>query len=441
MDPSEVDERLKRSLRACGPLLETGYKRVTFQYGIVMLRTRAGLALMDRLGKRRITKPLAWFMLYLLPISGGFALYIILLEAAILLGPKGAATAHYISTTIAPQANLLLPGINPYVPIVYGWIAIVFAVVIHEASHGIVARSLGLPIKSAGVIFLLFIPLGAFVEVDEKALRETRARNSIRVLAAGSGINFIVGLVCLGLLLWTASAMVPAHEGSAVYSVDQPVNGSIAPAWNAGIRPGDFIVAVDGVPTNNFGSLSLQPGQVINVTIWSGGKTTTLAPITLGEVIVRNLQTNQTTYLPYFGASTYSYSQLQGIVTGYLNFYSRSSVGFLLYIIPPAFPGVAASIPFSDELKAFYTSPLGPATNVVQNLLFWFFFVNFNLAIFNNLPIYPMDGGQALERFIVGAGRGKIDDEIAGRITTSVTLLLVLVLLTVVVGPYLYSYL
>ena len=61
----------------------------------------------------------------------------------------------------------------------------------------------------------------------------------------------------------------------------------------------------------------------------------------------------------------------------------------------------------------------------MQNLLFWIFFVNFNLAIFNNLPIYPMDGGQALERFLVGVGRGRIDDDNASRFATAVTVLLV----------------
>ena len=73
--------------------------------------------------------------------------------------------------------------------------------------------------------------------------------------------------------------------------------------------------------------------------------------------------------------------------------------------------------------------------------MFWVFFVNFNLAIFNNLPIYPMDGGQALERFLVGVGRGKIDDAIARRVTTAVTLVLVFVLISVITFPYLLSYL
>jgi membrane-associated protease RseP (regulator of RpoE activity) len=416
--------------------LEKDYKRFTFSYGIVMLRTQRGLSIMDRLGSRKITKPLAWFMLYLMPISGGLALFLILSEVFIFLGPKGAATASYVAHNITPLGNLLLPGINPYVPIVYGWLAIVVAVVIHEASHGIVARSLGLPVKTAGLIFFFFIPLGAFVELDETQLRETNPRNSLRVLAAGSGINFIVGLICLGLLLLSVATLVPAANGSAIAGVNQDAPGNPSPALHAGIMPGDFIVAINGVPNNDLGSLSLQPFEVINITIWRDGQTMVLRDVKLGETVTVNTQTHQNTTYPYLGVNYIPYSALTGVVTTYL--YHPGSV--VLYVIPPAFPGVADRIPFSAQLSIYYSSPLGAAMPIVENVLFWLFFVNFNLAIFNNLPIYPMDGGQALERFLVGVGRGKINDDVANRIAVAVTVLLALTLLSVIVGPYLYTY-
>lgn len=108
-----------------------------------MFRTRKGLSIMDSLGKRKITKPLAWIMLYLMPISGGLALFLILSEFLVYLSPRGVEVANYVVSNISPTGNLLIPGLNPYVPIVYGWIAIVVAVVIHEAAHGIVAGALG----------------------------------------------------------------------------------------------------------------------------------------------------------------------------------------------------------------------------------------------------------------------------------------------------------
>ena len=401
-----------------------------------MLRTRRGLSLMESLGKRKITKPLAWFMLFLMPISGGIALYIILQEVLIFFSPRGPAVITYIRT-ITPLANLLLPGINPYVPIVYGWIAIVVAVVIHEASHGIVARSLGLPVKSAGLIFFFFIPLGAFVEVDETQLRETKARNSLRVLGAGSGINFIVGLVCLALLILSVAAMVPAANGSAIVGVEADATGLPSPALHAGIMPGDFIVAIDGTPNNDLGSLTLQPFQVVNITIWRDGQTMVLPNVKLGETIQENTQTHQNITHAYLGVSYIPYQSLTSTAKTYAHDYSNDP---FLYIIPPAFPSVAYVIPFSAQLSGFYTSPLGSATPIAESLLFWLFFVNFNLAIFNNLPIYPMDGGQALERFLVGAGRGRISDEVAKRITIAVTILLVFTLVAVVGGPYLSAY-
>ena len=163
----------------------------------------------------------------------------------------------------------------------------------------------------------------------------------------------------------------------------------------------------------------------------------TLPPIKLGETIVENIQTHQNTTSPYLGVSYIPYQSLQGIVSRYATLYATQPIG---YMVPPSFPNVAGSIPFSDTLSMFYTSPLGASTAVIANLLFWIFFVNFNLSIFNNLPIYPLDGGQAFQRFLVGAGRGRINEDIAGRIALAVTLILAFILFATIVGPYLSAY-
>jgi membrane-associated protease RseP (regulator of RpoE activity) len=349
-------------------------------------------------------------------------------------------------------ANLLLPGINPYVPIVYGWIAIIVAVVVHEASHGIVARSLGMRVKSAGILFFLIIPIGAFVEVDEKELREVRARDSLRVLAAGSGINFIIGLACLALLILSVSAMTPAAQGVPVLSVAQPTSVLPSPAYASGIQPGDIITKINNIPVTDLNytlrtSDDFQPGQVVNITLWRDGQTIVKQNVTLARipvtVVITNADnvviSNKTYIYPYLGVSSITYAGLKAEISDYVNSYKTDPV---LYIIPPSFPlianfAAADSIPFSAVLIGFYNSPLGAANAVVDNLLFWLFFVNFNLSIFNNLPIYPLDGGQAFERFLVGIGRGRISDATATRATVAVTATLVLILFVVFAGPYL----
>jgi len=416
------------------------YKPVSRWYIFLMLRTRRGLNLMEKLGKWKVTRPLAWVMLYLMPIGDALALYVISIEVtALYFSPQSHAILSTVRT-ISPLANFLLPGINPYLPLSV-WLAVIVAVVIHEASHGIVARSLGLKIKSAGVLLLLVLPIGAFVEVDDKQLKQSRSRDSLRVLGAGSGINFIVGIACVLLLILTVSAMTPAVKGAAVVGVVPDTATLHSPAAIAGIQPGDFIVAINNSPITDLGVLrngSFSVGEKVNVTIWRDGQTRTINNLALGNYTVTTVnetsgQSTSTSY-PFMGVDESSYASLKGVAGAYSNAYKSSPITYLVDI--PTFGAAQQVVPFSSLLSGFYTSPLGSLTPVVTSALYWMFFVNFNLAIFNSLPIYPMDGGQAFESFLRGAGRGRISDELARRVTTGVTLAIFFALFVVIAGPY-----
>jgi membrane-associated protease RseP (regulator of RpoE activity) len=425
---------------------EEEFKKVKFTYGIIMLKTKRGLSLLDKFGSFRISKPLGWFMLYLMPISGAVALFLILNLVALYLSPQGAAAVAYIRT-ISPLGNLLIPGINPYVPWFYGWIALVTAVFIHEASHGIIARSLGLPVKAAGVLFLLFIPIGAFVEIDDKLLKSARGRDTGRVLAAGSGINIILALASLALLILSISTMVPAVQGAGIIGVNPNTPELYSAADVSGIRPGDFIIAINNQPVTDlsrfFGDSGVfKPGQSISITVWRAGQIIQKQNVTLGQLTILDIRTNKTYSIAFLGVNQISYQGLQSSVSSYTTQYTRNPVA---YIVLPTLPlpnqRVNVGIPFSDPMVGFYRSSLGAALPFATNLLFWLWFININLAIFNSLPIYPMDGGQAFETALRSLGRGRISDEIAKRITLSLTIVLVTVLVAAITGPYLSSYL
>ena len=69
---------------------------------------------------------------------------------------------------IGPQANLLIPGLNPLLPWTYGWIALVVTIVIHEAGHGIVARVYNAKVESTG--------LGTISNISDRSVCKHSAR-------------------------------------------------------------------------------------------------------------------------------------------------------------------------------------------------------------------------------------------------------------------------
>ena len=73
---------------------------------------------------------------------------------------------------IGPRGIFLIPGLNPFLPITYTLVALVISVFIHEAGHGIVARVYGIKVESTGIAFVLFVPIGAFVNLDKDELEK-----------------------------------------------------------------------------------------------------------------------------------------------------------------------------------------------------------------------------------------------------------------------------
>lgn len=80
------------------------------------------------------------------------------------------------------------------------WLAWVVSKVWHECQHGIVARLYDVEVRSVGILFILFLPLGAYVDVTGAWRVQSRWRR-LHITAAG-----IMGELALGaaaVLLWT----------------------------------------------------------------------------------------------------------------------------------------------------------------------------------------------------------------------------------------------
>ena len=106
----------------------------------------------------------------------------------------------------------------------------------------------------------------------------------------------------------------------------------------------------------------------------------------------------------------------------------------LIHFIPPTL--AQGVIPFSDELNPFYETSLGPMFHPLANTLYWIWFININLAIFNSLPLLPLDGGHALRNIMKNTIGKRFGEKISNRITYLVTLTMIIIILLLVLIPY-----
>jgi len=171
----------------------------------------------------------------------------------------------------SPELILGIPGVNPVIPLGYGVLALVIAIVVHELSHGILTRLAGLKIISLGLLFLVF-PIGAFVEPDEKELQATTRTKRSKVYAVGPASNIILALVVLGLFSGVMmSSLEPKYEGALAIGIvgDSPVS-------KAGLKPNSVIVSVDGMQVSNgpdmLDRVSPTPGSMVNISYYYKGE-------------------------------------------------------------------------------------------------------------------------------------------------------------------------
>ncbi|MCJ7614530.1 site-2 protease family protein [Candidatus Bathyarchaeota archaeon] len=399
---------------------DTKHGRIEFSFPMLTVRTQLFGRFFDKFGSIRASRYLSWIALVIVPIVAAIGLYLLCTSLFTLLWTPA---ARNITQELGPASYLLLPGINPIIPILYGWLAIVCAIVIHEGAHGIVARNRGLNVKSSGLLFFLIIPIGAFVDVDEEQIAKAKPKDSLRVMAAGVGGNIVVAVACLLAVLIIVNGLTPVVTG--VY-VSEVTTGM--PAEAAGLLHGDVFVSVDNIQIDTLEELQTlfedkNPKDIVQVTVARGEtwETQFFTSITLTE--------------SDDGRAVMGVTLADLMTEERLNLYKTVTPETLtLYLVPPSLaPGL---VPFSDSFASFYTHDLGTDWQVWANVFFWLWFVNFNVAVFNALPIYPLDGGRMFDISMKSVLGRRLNEKTISKITYAVTITLVCILLMIAVIPF-----
>jgi len=249
---------------------------------LLMWRTQKGKEVINRLSRKR-----GWFtyakISKIIVAAAMISMFFLLIwEATIVPSiPKENAPS--------PEMMLGIPGINRAIPLSYGILGLVVAIVFHEGAHGVLTRANNLKVKSLGIL-LMVVPLGAFVEPDEDELQSTTKKKRSDVFAVGPGTNIIVAIVVViiftGLMM---PSVVPVHEGAVITDVME--NG---PAHHAGIDAGEEILQIGGPgggtkidSIQSINSVNAEPGLPVPITVFTGKGEPVIKNCTAGLAILK----------------------------------------------------------------------------------------------------------------------------------------------------------
>lgn len=314
-------------------------------------------ALNDWIGSLAERNPRLWRALGNAGIAVGvglmaFALYTLALNLYHLIFRVEAATS------IEPV--IPLPGLTiswesfPYVVL-----AISLVLATHELAHGVATRVDKIPLKSAG-LFVAVILFGGFVEPDEEKLEKAPSETRLRVYAAGSFTNAVIGVMILLLFANFAATIAPFYTTN---YVGVQVGGLIPdyPAEQGGMQAGDVITAINGAPVHTTAELQramagVPPGA---------------------EVSVSTL---------------------------------RGTVRIMIKADPNnASRGIMGVSPIRDFITYTGKFPLLPndLPYYLMRIEFWTSVVFVSVGIINMLPLYAFDGDRFLETLLRTAGVGR----------------------------------
>jgi membrane-associated protease RseP (regulator of RpoE activity) len=390
--------------------------RAEIKFPLILIHTPYGLSFFDKVASSKIAKFYARFNTYLMPLITALAIFLIVGSLMVLFS-NGAAREGV--RDIGPQSNLLIPGLNPYLPWTYGWIALVLTIIIHEAGHGIVARVYGVKVESTGLVLILGIPIGAFVNIEREELATTKLKEKSAILTAGPMNNMIVAGLSLGLLYVVVSSLVPLPQPEdAQYGVEIMTVGDGSLASSIGMKKGDVIVDIEGDRVKHIEDLSRLLQSNLGNRVAIAWKDSSGQVVTKTASIPASVQPNT----GILGVTITNVSpDPEFVLSRYKSAFGSNPIAILL---PPTM--AEGSVPYSDLMASKYSSTLGSAFPIVANFLFWLWFINFNVGIFNALPIGPLDGGQLYNSLIerkVNAGSTRFRN--ASLILTLVMVLIV----------------
>ena len=453
------------------------------KYGIVhwgpavMFRTKLGLRIMNRLAKyKRFWNFFGIVSRILTVILMAFIIFIVIVD--LLLLPR-----MFGGPNISIEYALAIPGLNPMLPLVYGLIGLIIAMVVHELAHGIQSRANDIEVKSSGLLYIV-VPMGAFVEPDDEGVNNASRKARMNMYSAGIATNVTLAVVLfivmsagmLGSLntdYGDSPAVMAISGDSPAMTAGVPIS-SILLDWSSesefdldpsvpkdleyltengkrtasGFRMGVFVADVEsGSPAANAdmkGKFLYKIGQdaatteVVKNLEFLSGKLDATSPGDKIWVILLNsdgtvffddeieLTVHPNSSKGYMGIYM-NYSGMMFVTPNDVLALAKNPFAFSESITDVGYDAVAylgspfrGYSPLPESIQWWYDASDG--FWIAVTAVYWIFWLNLVLAVFNALPARTFDGGALFhggvdwitEKFVK-------DEERRGRIVNSVS--------------------
>ena len=423
----------------------------------LLLRTKKGRSFLKKIASRkRFWKAFGTFGVFFCFVMMILMVFVLIFQVWAVAG----FSAEERARLPGPEIALVLPGINPILPLEYiGYIilALVVALIVHEFSHGILTLAADLKVKSLGILYFI-VPVGAFCEPDEEQLKKTQTIKRMRVYAAGPLANFVVVVITLCLFSFVFMSAVQPVDGNNVMTV---YDGT--PADEISLSKGSVITSFNDEEIINHEDFEkainkTKPNQMVNVSYYSAGKTyhKNVELISRYDFYLINLKDKSEEYKlneSFKNESFFGFVPNTNNVSLFLQYLKDPTqdfpLGFLVVYMLPLFgyldgynPIVA---PFTNSYEI--VGPLSVLPDGVFwgfiNALYWIFWLNLAVGLFNVLPMIPLDGGflfnDAIGSIVKKLKKG-ISDEDRDKTVGRISIVISLIILALVVFPFFAKY-
>ncbi len=278
---------------------------------------------------------------------------------------------------------------------------------------------------------------------DKKPFYQLTTPRKLAVMFGGPVMNLIISAVLFAIILTGFGLATPSNRLGTVSECILPATAQrdctaadpTSPAAEAGLQPGDRIVAWDGQPVDSWADLTAgientgtepvpvrveRDGQVLTLTV--APELTERPEVSDGQYVLDEDGEPVLTAQPFvgIGASYELYQQPISAVPGYVGHVLVATVDVVLHlpqrlvsIAQSTFgggerdPGVVGLIGvgrFAGEIASIDAAQYGMAERAAD-LLSLLASLNMALFVFNMIPLLPLDGGHIAGALFEGARR------------------------------------